>query len=100
MLRELARDFAAEEIRPHAAEWDRSGEYPLEAIRKAFDLGLHSIKIPEEYGGGGMGSFEEVLVSEELGWGDPGFATASSTGTSAAFASVAAFAARGTISWG
>jgi acyl-CoA dehydrogenase len=76
MLRELARDFAAEEIQPHAAEWDRKGEFPREAIRKAHDLGLLSIKIPEEYGGGGMGSFEEVIVGEEMGWGDPGFATA------------------------
>ena len=76
MLQELARDFAATDVQPHAGEWDKNGEYPREAIRKAHDLGLLTVKIPEEYGGGGMGSFEEVIVGEELGWGDPGFATA------------------------
>ncbi|MEC7743736.1 MAG: acyl-CoA dehydrogenase family protein [Candidatus Thermoplasmatota archaeon] len=76
MLQELARDFANEEIKPHAGRWDRDSEFPREAIRKASDNGLLTLKIPEKYGGGGMGSFEEVLVCEEFGAGDPGFATA------------------------
>jgi len=76
MLQELARDFANEEIKPQAGRWDRDSEFPREAIRKASDNGLLTLKIPEKYGGGGMGSFEEVLVCEEFGAGDPGFATA------------------------
>ena len=39
-------------------------------------MGLLNLHIPEAYGGAGLGSFEEVLVNEELAWGDPGFATA------------------------
>ena len=76
MLQELARDFANDEIKPHAGSWDRDSEFPRETIRKASDNGLLTLKIPEKYGGGGMGSFEEVLVCEEFGAGDPGFATA------------------------
>lgn len=76
MLQELARDFANEEIKPNAGRWDRDSEFPRDAIRKASDNGLLTLKIPEKYGGGGMGSFEEVIVCEEFGAGDPGFATA------------------------
>ncbi|HIC50880.1 MAG: acyl-CoA dehydrogenase [Candidatus Thalassarchaeum betae] len=77
MLQEAAREFAAAEVQPHAEKWDRESTFPREAIRKANELGLLTVKIPEEYGGYGMGSFEEVLICEEIGWGDPGFATAS-----------------------
>ena len=76
MLQELARDFARTEIQPNAEKWDANGEFPKEAISKAIDLGLITIKIPEKYGGGGMGTFEEALIFEEFAWGDPGFATA------------------------
>ncbi len=76
MLQQLARDFAEDEIKPNAGKWDSNSEFPKDAIKKANDSGLLTLKIPEKYGGGGMGSFEEVLVCEEFGAGDPGFATA------------------------
>jgi acyl-CoA dehydrogenase len=76
MLRELAHDFSLEEVRPHAEHWDMNSEYPLDAIKAAHEMGLLNLHISEEYGGPGLGSIEEVIVSEELSWGDPGFATA------------------------
>ncbi len=76
MLQELARQFALDEIRPNAEKWDAESIYPLEAIKTANELGLLNLHIPEEYGGAGLGSMEEVVVNEELAWGDPGFATA------------------------
>jgi len=76
MLRDLAMEFATAEIRPHAADWDANSTYPLETIKAANELGLLNLHIPEEYGGAGLGSMEEVIVNEALGWGDPGFATA------------------------
>ena len=85
MLQELARDFANEEIKPNAAQWDKESVYPKEAIAKANELGLLTLKIPEKYGGGGMGSFEEVLVLEEFGFGDPGFATAAGSSMLASY---------------
>ena len=76
MLRELAHEFAVDEIRPNAEHWDEESQYPKEAIQAAHEMGLLNLHIPEKYGGAGLGSIEEVLVNEELAWGDPGFATA------------------------
>ena len=76
MLRELAREFAIEEVRPNAEHWDNESIYPKEAIMKAHEMGLLNLHIPEEYGGPGLGCMEEAIVNEELAWGAPGFATA------------------------
>ena len=76
MLRELAHEFAVDEIRPNAEHWDTESVYPKEAIQTAHEMGLLNLHISEDYGGPGLGSMEEVLVNEELAWGDPGFATA------------------------
>ena len=76
MLRELAHEFAVDEIRPNAEHWDLDSVYPKEAIKAAHEMGLLNLHISEEYGGPGLGTMEEVLVNEELAWGDPGFATA------------------------
>ena len=75
-LRELAHDFALDEVRPNAEHWDEKSQYPKDAISKAHELGILNLHIPEAYGGMGLGCMEEVLVNEELAWGDPGFATA------------------------
>ena len=76
MLRQLAHQFCIDEVRPNAEHWDLESEYPLDAIKSANELGLLNLHIPEKYGGAGLGSIEEVIVNEELAWGDPGFATA------------------------
>ena len=76
MLKELAHEFARDEIRPYAEHWDLNSEYPKDAILAAHEMGLLNLHIPEKYGGAGLGCMEEVLVNEELAWGDPGFATA------------------------
>ena len=76
MLRELAHEFAVDEIRPNAEHWDLNSEYPKDAINAAHEMGILNLHISEEYGGPGLGIMEEVLVNEELAWGDPGFATA------------------------
>ncbi|MGB3903302.1 MAG: acyl-CoA dehydrogenase family protein [Anaerolineae bacterium] len=74
-LRELARQFAQNEIVPIAAEADRSGEYPWELVEKAHAIGLINITVPEEYGGGGLGHFEDCLVVEEIAAGCVGIAS-------------------------
>ena len=76
MLRQLAHQFSVDEVRPNAEQWDMESEYPFEAIKSAHELGLLNLHIPEKYGGAGLGCIEEVIVNEELAWGDPGFATA------------------------
>lgn len=76
MIQQLARDFARNEMAPVAEEYDRSHEYPWPVIKKAQELGLTSMNIPEEYGGLGLSLFEECMVSEELAWGCSGISTA------------------------
>ncbi len=66
MIRQAARDFAQKEIAPRAAEYDESGEFPLDTIRKMGALGLMGIEVPEEYGGAGMDTLAYVLALEEV----------------------------------
>ncbi|XDD48295.1 acyl-CoA dehydrogenase family protein [Leptospira sp. WS39.C2] len=75
-LRELARDFAKNEMIPKAEHHDHTGEYPKEILKKAFDVGLMNMHIPSEYGGAGLGVLDELIASEELFYGCSGMATA------------------------
>ena len=74
-LQETARRFAREEIAPKAAQYDQSGEFPHEIIKKAWELGLASVSIPNDYDGVGLSLFDSCLVVEELAWGCAGMAT-------------------------
>ena len=65
-LRDLARRFARSEMAPHAAECDRTGRFPEEIYRKAFELGLMNLNVPTEYGGSGLGAVDQCLIVEEL----------------------------------
>ncbi|GAA6044582.1 hypothetical protein JCM8097_000721 [Rhodosporidiobolus ruineniae] len=75
-VRELARQFTANEIVPVAAEYDRTMKYPWEVIKKAHAEGLVNVHVPEEYGGAGLSVFSSSLVSEELAYGCSGIQTA------------------------
>ena len=75
-LRDLARDFAQNEIRPVSAAHDLSGEFAWDIIRKAHELGLMNTHIPERFGGLGLGCLDAVLLSETLAWGCTGIGTA------------------------
>jgi acyl-CoA dehydrogenase len=75
-LRDLAHDFAANEIRPRAAHHDQTGEFPWEIIRAAHDIGIMNGHVPEEYGGLGLSHFDGCLIAEELAWGCTGIGTA------------------------
>jgi butyryl-CoA dehydrogenase len=66
MLREMVREFAENEVRPIAAKTDQDGIFPSENIRKAAELGLTGISIPERYGGAGLRSLITAVVIEEL----------------------------------
>ncbi|MCY7755719.1 acyl-CoA dehydrogenase family protein [Bacillus haynesii] len=67
MVRELARDFAKQEIAPHAEHVDRTGEFPIETFKKMGELGLLGIPFPESYGGSGGDTISYALSVEEIG---------------------------------
>lgn len=74
MLVDMSREFVAKEVIPVAEHHDRSGEYPTAVAAQAFELGLMNITIPDQYGGGALGHFEEALITEELAYGCSGMA--------------------------
>src|SRR6478609_6135201 len=74
-LRALAREFATKEIRPKAAEYDVHMTHPADVVVKAHEVGLMNLHVPAEYGGLGLGTFDGMLVGEELNWGCTGIGT-------------------------
>ena len=67
MLRDMARDFAAEKIAPFADEWDEKHHFPYEEVMKPMaELGFFGTVIPEEYGGNEMGWMAAMILTEEI----------------------------------
>ncbi|SVC64464.1 uncharacterized protein METZ01_LOCUS317318, partial [marine metagenome] len=66
LLRDMVKDFAINEVRPHAKEVD-TGIFPKENIDKMAELGLMGIPWEEKYGGNGMDTLALVIAIEELG---------------------------------
>jgi hypothetical protein len=70
-LRKTVREFAEAEIAPHVLEWDEEQIFPLEAIKKAGQLGFLGAIFPEELGGAGLGYVDYAIIIEELSRVDP-----------------------------
>jgi alkylation response protein AidB-like acyl-CoA dehydrogenase len=68
MIRLMARDFAKKELEPKAAEWDRHGIFPLEAVKKMGDVGLLGMMVPPEMGGSGAGAVAYSLALQEIAY--------------------------------
>ncbi len=75
MLLAAARDFARREIAPVAAEFDESGEFPIDTVRKMGEMGLMGIEAPEEYGGAGMDTLAHALTMIEIAKADASHST-------------------------
>jgi len=75
MIQSAAREFAQAEIAPTAAEFDASGEFPVENIRKAGELGFMGVEVPEEYGGAGLDTLSFVVMLEEIAVADAAHST-------------------------
>src|SRR3982751_3238096 len=70
-IQEMARQFTADAITPHAAEWDEKHIFPRDTIRQAAELGFGSIYVSEESGGIGLGRLEAALIMEAMAYGCP-----------------------------
>ena len=67
MLRDMTRDFAVNEIEPHADKWDEEHYLPhREVMLKMGDLGMFGTVIPEQYGGNEMGWLAAMIITEEI----------------------------------
>jgi alkylation response protein AidB-like acyl-CoA dehydrogenase len=76
-IRQLAHEFAEKEIRPNADYFDEHEETPWDIMRKAHELGIGAnAGFPAQYGGGGVDFISDLIIQEELSWGDAGTAVA------------------------
>ena len=91
MIRDMARDFAKERLAPFAAEWDRQGEAPREALKEMGGLGLMGMCIPEDWGGSGTDYVSYVLALEEIASGDGGVSTIMSVNNAPVGAAINSF---------
>ena len=71
LIRESARDFALQYIKPYVMDWDESQHFPKEVLQKAGEYGFMGILVPEEFGGSGLGYHEYVAIIDEISRVDP-----------------------------
>src|SRR5438132_5723337 len=91
-IRALAREFAANELRPHVEHWDHERALDASALQHVAELGFFGMLAPEAHGGMGMDLPSYVAALEELAWGEPAVALTVAVHTSV----LAALAAHGT----
>ena len=77
-IRDLAREFAENELRPHAEEWDRDAHFPREVISGLGELGFLGMLLPEQYDGLALDTTAYVVALEEIARGDASVAVAMS----------------------
>lgn len=66
LMRRTVREFAEKELAPRAKEIDETGEFPWDLVKKAAELNLMGIMVPEEYGGAGSDTLSCAIAIEEI----------------------------------
>ena len=70
-IQEVAQRFTADNITPHAGEWDEKSHFPRDVIKSTAELGFGAIYVSEESGGIGLGRLEAALIMEAMAYGCP-----------------------------
>jgi len=91
MIQATARAFAREQLAPNSAEWDRTGAFPRDALRRMGELGLLGMTVPEQWGGVGADSVLLAVALEEIAAGDAACATVMSGHNSVGCMPIATF---------
>src|SRR5919202_6753205 len=73
-----AREFAAAEIKPHSAQWDREARFERGVMRRLGELGFLGMLVPEEYDGLGLDTWTYLMALEEIAAADASVAVAMS----------------------
>lgn len=66
-IRQQTRRFVEEKVVPQADEWEKAGRIPPEILKEMGAIGFFGLRVPEEYGGVGLGALASVVFAEELG---------------------------------
>jgi len=69
-VQDAVRTYVAEQVAPHAARWDKTHEFPKEALRGLAALGCYGVAVPTEWGGAGLDYLSLALILEEIAAGD------------------------------
>jgi butyryl-CoA dehydrogenase len=69
-VQDAVRSFVRAEIAPHAAAWDKSHEFPAQALRGLAELGCYGVAVPAEQGGAGLDYLALAVILEEIAAGD------------------------------
>ncbi|TYR29858.1 acyl-CoA dehydrogenase [Mesorhizobium microcysteis] len=91
MVRDMARRFAQERLKPFAAGWDRTKTFPRERIAEMGELGLMGMLVPEEYDGSKTDYIAYALAIEEIAAGDGALSTVMSVHNSVGCGPILAF---------
>ncbi len=75
MIRQMTAEFADNEIKPFAGDWDKKDEVPMDVLKKMHELGLTNIGVPAEFGGQGLDNLTRYTVADELAQRDAGIGT-------------------------
>jgi alkylation response protein AidB-like acyl-CoA dehydrogenase len=70
-IQETAQRFTADNITPHAGEWDEKAHFPRDVIKRSAELGFGAIYVSEGSGGIGLGRLEAALIMEAMAYGCP-----------------------------
>lgn len=70
-IQDMAQRFTADNITPHAAQWDEDHHFPRDVIKQTAELGFGAIYVSEESGGIGLGRLEAALIMEAMAYGCP-----------------------------
>ena len=65
-VKQTAKDFAQQYIKPHVLEWDENQIFPVNIFKEMGKLGMMGVFVPEKYGGTGLGYFEYKTIIEEI----------------------------------
>lgn len=91
MIRDAARDFARERLKPNAAILDREHRFPVEALAEMGELGFLGMLTPEEWGGSAVGDIAYAMALEEIAAGDGSVSTIMSVHNSVGCKPIATF---------
>ncbi|MBK9609660.1 MAG: acyl-CoA dehydrogenase [Betaproteobacteria bacterium] len=91
LIRDSVRDFAREQLAPHAARWDRESTFPREALRGLGELGVLGMVTPDGYGGAGADYVSLAVAIEEVAAGDGATSTVVSVQNSVVCGPINAF---------
>src|SRR5918994_343996 len=69
-IRQAVRRYAAEQLAPHAARWDREKLFPKDALQGLAAMGLYGVAIAEEWGGAGLDYTSLAVACEEIAAGN------------------------------